>query len=591
MRGSWSLSRPCVRGGWLIGVGRIGAAALLLASALLVLGWGGGSVPQAQAGGTALDQARSKIQHVIIIMQENRSFDHYFGTYPGANGIPRDANGNFTVCNPNPRTGGCDKPYHNASLINVGGPHLHADALGDINGGLMNGFVRRAVDAGITQPDVMGYHDRNELPNYWAYADNFVLQDMLFESVSSWSLPAHLYLVSAWSAKCSNATDPSTCTNNINGPGQPRSSNAPIYGWTDITYLLHKNGVSWAYYVGSGTQPDCQSGAVSCPKVKQTPDQGSVWNPLPWFQTVVDNGQTSNVQSVASFYTAAANGTLPAVSWVIPSDEVSDHPPASIRDGQAYVTGLINAVMQGPNWNSSAIFLAWDDWGGFYDHVPPPVVDGNGYGLRVPGLVISPYARQGYIDHQTLSFDAYLKLIEDLFLGGQRLDPATDGRPDPRPTVRETVPQLGDLLDDFDFSQGPRAPLVLTTNPSIYTRIENTDSRLAYHGVWKSYADTRASGGSVAFSTDDNGNATLSWTGTDVEVLMTMGPQMGKAYVVLDGVFTVVDLYSPQLRFQQVPFERHGLANALHTLKVSASGAKNPASAGVTVSLDAVDIK
>ncbi len=465
MRGSWSLSRPCVRGGWLIGVGRIGAAALLLASALLVLGWGGGSVPQAQAGGTALDQARSKIQHVIIIMQENRSFDHYFGTYPGANGIPRDANGNFTVCNPNPRTGGCDKPYHNASLINVGGPHLHADALGDINGGLMNGFVRRAVDAGITQPDVMGYHDRNELPNYWAYADNFVLQDMLFESVSSWSLPAHLYLVSAWSAKCSNATDPSTCTNNINGPGQPRSSNAPIYGWTDITYLLHKNGVSWAYYVGSGTQPDCQSGAVSCPKVKQTPDQGSVWNPLPWFQTVVDNGQTSNVQSVASFYTAAANGTLPAVSWVIPSDEVSDHPPASIRDGQAYVTGLINAVMQGPNWNSSAIFLAWDDWGGFYDHVPPPVVDGNGYGLRVPGLVISPYARHGYIDHQTLSFDAYLKFIEDLFLDGQRLDPQTDGRPDPRPTVRETVPQLGDLRNDFDFSQPPRPPLVLPPWP------------------------------------------------------------------------------------------------------------------------------
>ena len=117
--------------------------------------------------------------------------------------------------------------------------------------------------------------------------------------------------------------------------------------------------------------------------------------------------------------------------------------------------------MQSPEWDSTAIFLAWDDWGGFYDHVAPPSVDQNGYGLRVPGLVISPYAKKGYIDHQTLSFDAYLKFIEDDFLNGQRIDPQTDGRPDPRPTVRENVPQLGDLTADFDFTQSPRAPVVL----------------------------------------------------------------------------------------------------------------------------------
>ncbi len=121
--------------------------------------------------------------------------------------------------------------------------------------------------------------------------------------------------------------------------------------------------------------------------------------------------------------------------------------------------------MQGPNWNSTAIFLAWDDWGGFYDHVTPPSVDQNGYGLRVPGIVISPYAKQGMIDHQTLSFDGYLKFIEDDFLGGQRIDPANDGRPDPRPTVRENVPQLGDLSQDFDFTQPPRPPLILPPNP------------------------------------------------------------------------------------------------------------------------------
>jgi hypothetical protein len=129
--------------------------------------------------------------------------------------------------------------------------------------------------------------------------------------------------------------------------------------------------------------------------------------------------------------------------------------------GEDYVTGLINAIMRGPDWKSTAIFLAWDDWGGFYDHVVPPHVDQNGYGLRVPALVISPYARRGYIDHQTLSFDAYLKFIEDDFLGGARLDPKTDGRPDPRPDVRESEPQLGDLVRDFNFDQLPRRPLIL----------------------------------------------------------------------------------------------------------------------------------
>ena len=130
----------------------------------------------------------------------------------------------------------------------------------------------------------------------------------------------------------------------------------------------------------------------------------------------------------------------------MPENSVSEHPPAKISVGQSYVTTLINAAMQGPDWDSTAIFLSWDDWGGFYDHVVPPKVDENGYGLRVPGLVISPYAKKGYIDHQTLSFDAYLKFIEDVFLNGQRIDPRTDGRPDPRPDVRENAPQLGNLM-------------------------------------------------------------------------------------------------------------------------------------------------
>ena len=122
--------------------------------------------------------------------------------------------------------------------------------------------------------------------------------------------------------------------------------------------------------------------------------------------------------------------------------------------------------MRGPDWNSTAIFLAWDDWGGFYDHAAPPSVDSAGYGLRVPGLVISPYAKQRYIDHQTLSFDAYDKFIEDVFLGGARIDPETDGRPDLRPDVRESQPILGDLMRDFDFSQQPALPVLLRPKPT-----------------------------------------------------------------------------------------------------------------------------
>ncbi len=133
--------------------------------------------------------------------------------------------------------------------------------------------------------------------------------------------------------------------------------------------------------------------------------------------------------------------------------------------GQSYVTSLINAVMRSRDWDSTAIFLAWDDWGGFYDHVLPPRLDVNGYGLRVPAMLVSPYARRGLIDHQVLTFDAYVKFIEDDFLGGQRLDPLTDGRPDPRPDVREDARILGNLTREFNFSQKPLRPVVLRVYP------------------------------------------------------------------------------------------------------------------------------
>jgi phospholipase C len=429
-----------------------------------------------------------KIKHVIIVMQENRSFDTYFGTYPGAVGIPRK-NGVPTVCVPKPG-GGCTRPYHLTADINSGGPHNEANAVADVDGGKMDGFIRERFAGRATcrppdnpacrigwRPEVMGYHTAAEIPNYWTYAKDFALDDHMFEPVKSWSLPDRLSIVSAWSAKCRNRS-PMSCYNDIIGPYGRRAFNKAVkeelatgkatidLAWTDITWLLFTHHVSWAYYVQKGTQPDCQNdSAETCPPVKQSARTTGVWNPLPLFGDVHEDHQLNNVQDLSRFFAAAKAGTLPSVSWITPSGPDSDHPPASVHQGQAYVTSVINAAMKSPDWDSTAIFLAWDDWGGFYDNVVPPSVDQNGYGMRVPAITISPYAKKGYIDHQTLSSDAYLKFIEDDFLNGARLNPKTDGRPDRRPDVREDEPILGNMEADFNFSQKPRPPVLLPTNP------------------------------------------------------------------------------------------------------------------------------
>jgi phospholipase C len=275
-------------------------------------------------------------------------------------------------------------------------------------------------------------------------------------------------MVSEWSAKCTTAS-PWSCKNELQQPGLPPDYNPggkpPHYSWTDLTYLLHRDGVSWRYYITKGTEPDCPTGRVRCAPFLQDPDTPGIWNPLPYFETVKQDRQLGNITSLNHYFAAARAGTLPSVAWITPNGRVSEHPPALVSTGEKYVTKLIDAAMKGPEWSSTAIFLAWDDWGGFYDHVVPPRVDGNGYGLRVPALVISPYARRGYIDHQTLSFDAYDKFIEDDFLGGRRLDPATDGRPDSRPDVREALPQAGDMTHAFNFNQRPLPPLILPLHP------------------------------------------------------------------------------------------------------------------------------
>ena len=474
-----------------------------------------------------------RIRHVVVIMQENRSFDSYFGTFPGADGLPR-RNGRFRVCVPDPRAHRCDRPFHDRHQVNGGGPHGPGAYWVDRHSGRMDGFVeaaerdrgkgcgaRAAVCTARAPPDVMGYHDAREIPNYWRWAHDFVLQDHLFAPTASWSLPAHLFMVSEWSARCSRAGVAASCVNDLSlggfhtkaiagatiasahrtraelvraarcwarhgvarlrtglpdlhSPHLPEAiaacprfisrhlarmlTSQVNFAWTDLTWLLHRSRVSWRYFVHPGLSPDCVDGDANCTPGRQRVGTPDIWNPLPSFTTVHLDHQERDVKPVSSFVRAARGGSLPAVSWVVPDQKHSEHPPATPAAGMRYVTRLIDAVMRGPDWDSTAIFLTWDDWGGFYDHVRPPRVDRNGYGFRVPGLVISPFARHGFIDHQRLSFDAINAFIEDDFLGGARLDPRTDGRPDPRPDVREARPGLGDVRRDFDFAQQPLPP-------------------------------------------------------------------------------------------------------------------------------------
>ncbi len=251
--------------------GLVGVAPGAAVLALTLSACGSSSAPPAKAevvpggatGHYVVASGIHKIKHVIIIEQENRSFDSYFGTYPGADGLPMQ-NGASTVCVPIP-TGGCQMPYHDTADVNGGGPHGAANAKADVNGGAMNGFITQASDAkkgcganvsadnpecsNSATPDVMGYHTAAEIPNYWTYAKDFTLDDHMFEPVASWSLPDHLYLVSGWSAKCSSPS-PSSCRNAITGPYTPAKMQQYVdqalttgtaditNAWTDITWLL-----------------------------------------------------------------------------------------------------------------------------------------------------------------------------------------------------------------------------------------------------------------------------------------------------------------------------------------------------------------
>lgn len=486
--------------------------AMFLAAGLVQAASANQAAPQSQAASPVAAQpgaasgslaaqiraAQAHVAHVVIIMQENRSFDTYFGTYPGADGIPANVCMPLLPANP---AAGCVKPFHNPLGIENGGPHLDTAMLADLDDGVthakIDGFVASETGfdpvchdsttycfqkiIGRAHHDAMGYHDQREIPNYWAYAKNFVLLDHMFEGARGYSWPSHVEMTSGWTALCTNPAVALSCTTNTELSKDPTTEILP---WVNVFQLLELNGVSWKYYVDGGEEPDCDDPSGQCAAIPQAAAIPSLFNPVgnyAWVQAQGSAYLASHNPDTAQFYSDIANGTLPQVSWLIPNATESEHPPEQVSTGMAYVTRLVNAVMNSPYWNNTVIFIAWDDFGGYYDHVVPPNIDRvvtganpvAGFGLRVPALVLGAYARQGRIDHAVMSFGNFNRFIEDIFMSSARIDPVAMGNPDNRPDLRDaltkasfldgTTQPVGNLLEDFDFTQAPRPPLVLSS--------------------------------------------------------------------------------------------------------------------------------
>jgi phospholipase C len=388
-----------------------------------------GSPPQAQAAAAHVPNGLHKVDHIVWIIQENHSFDNYFGTYPGVDGTPPG------TCSPVlPGSKRCVAPFH----MPKGMPpcdlaHRWVIAHAAYDHGAMDGYVW-AEGTSYT----IGYYDQSDIPNYWNYAKHYTLCDRFFSSLMGASLPNHLYTVAAQSGGViNNIFSIHEIEDVLDSPGG--------YSFATMVNLFTKANISWKYYVE--TQPVNPTKGNRDYLADPDPKHYSLWNPLPGFKAIRDNpADMAHLVSLNEYFRDLQRGTLPEVSWIVPMGRDSEHPPASPAVGMWYVTRLVNALMESPYWKETVIFLTWDDYGGFFDHVPPPLVDAYGYGPRVPTLVISPFARTDYVSHETYDFTSMLKFIEVRF--GLAHLTARDDHADP-------------MFDCFDFNQAPAPPDVI----------------------------------------------------------------------------------------------------------------------------------
>ena len=386
-----------------------------------------------------VELARDRIDHIVFVIKENRTFDHLFGRFPGADGATEGV-----TCQ------GETVPLERAEDRTLDAPHGFVDGITAINGGEMNCFER------------VGYNQYREedIPNYWAYAREFVLLDRFFSSVYGPTGIEHLWTFAAGTDRFTDHGRPGQfglggremCDDPFEvmwsfqtlTPAQVReafqlqsegkdSAEAIRRFWTlrwpctDVEVLpdlIEDAGLTWKQYRGDNT-------FVQPLRIVRHVRYSRMWN---------------NVVTDAQFLRDLEGGDLPAVSWLTPSFALSDHPPASMCEGENWFVEQMNALGRSSYWDSTAVVLVWDDFGGFYDHVPAPHLDIYGLGPRVPAIVISPYARPGAIDSDPMEFASVLRFIEQVF---------------ELPALNERDANADDMLDAFDFSQSPRPPLLL----------------------------------------------------------------------------------------------------------------------------------
>ena len=396
------------------------------------------------------------IQHVIVVMQENRTFDNYFWTWPGQVGY------NATLCmpmNPAKPSAGCERPHlANSTALSGDLPHTWTSSWASYNNGSMNGFLAAASD----NPAVMDYYDRGSLPNLWTFAGDYVLADQFFSSVKSYSQPNHWYMIAANSPLVSlteGSTQEKKSCYDAATKQLTLATCAYINQAQEIQTMaddLTAHGVSWKYY-----DTPIPQGATLASAIKGTCkgcNAWNYWNPLDAENSSYTNpAYTDNIVARQQFFWDLGNGTLPQVSWVIPSAPISDHPPANATLGMWWVTDLVDAVMQSRYWQSTAIVVTWDDYGGFFDTVTPPTVDGYGLSFRVPALIISPYAKEGYLDNTVYSFESTLRFVE--WRWGL-------------PALTQRDANANNLLNAFDFDQSPAPPHVVPLTSAQLATIE-----------------------------------------------------------------------------------------------------------------------
>ena len=408
-------------------------AALMLAASFVSAQSSNTQTP-APAGPNGKPSGIGVIQHVVFLIKENRSFDNYFGTYPGANGATSGPISTGQTINLGPTP---DYTYPLDPEHDFGG------TIEAMNNGAMNHFD--LIIDGNVNGNFLSYTQATQaaIPNYWSYAQNYVLADNMFSSIKADSFTNHLYTVAAQDDGAIMLKGPTRpkgnpgwgCDSPVGDVAELMDANGnlsnqvPCWDFQTLADSLQDIGVSWKFYAPASGQIGYNFSTLDAINHIRN---GPLW--------------TTNIASDSQFATDALAGNLPAVSWLVTGVE-NDHPKGcAICASENWAVNQINAIMQGPDWNSTAIFMTWDDSGGFYDHVPPPVDDQFGLGPRVPLIIISPYAKQGYISHTQYEFSSVLKFIEELY---------------GLPPLTQRDANANDTTDSFDFTQSPRSPLIL----------------------------------------------------------------------------------------------------------------------------------